>query len=41
MSDIVAGIVLGVGVMTIVTGLLLGRVDDRVEKTCHGTPWGD
>ena len=25
MSDIVAGIVLGVGVMTIVTGLLLGR----------------
>ena len=39
MSDIMAGIVFGVGVMVIVTGLLLGRVDDRVEKTCQGTPW--
>ena len=39
MSDIVAGIVFGVGVMTVVTGMHLGRVDDMVEKTCHGTPW--
>ena len=36
MSGTMAGIVFGVGVMVIVTGL---RVDDRVEKTCQGTPW--
>ena len=39
MSDIMAGIVFGVGVMTIVTGILLGRIDNQIEKACQGTPW--
>ena len=39
MSDIMAGIVFGAGVMTIVTGLLLGRIDNRIEKVCQGTSW--
>lgn len=39
MSDIMAGIVFGVGVMTIVTGILLGRIDNRIEKACQDTSW--
>ena len=39
MSDIMAGIMFGVGVMTIVTGILLGRIDNRIEKACQDTSW--
>ena len=39
MSDIMAGIVFGVGVMTIVTGILLGRIDNRIEKACQDISW--